>query len=46
MKLMICEREIVKEHNLERNWIQRTCKVKNEVNKRNYKKTESGFTSF
>lgn len=46
MKLMICEKEIIKEHNPGRNWIQRTCKVKNEVNKCNYKKHNLALLHF
>lgn len=46
MKLMICEKEIIKEHNPGRNWIQRTCKVKNEVNKCDYKKHNLALLHF
>ena len=36
MKLMIQKKEIARQHNYERNWIQRTCKVMSDVNKDNY----------
>lgn len=46
MNLMIHEKEIVKEHNPETDWLQRTCKVKQEVQRSSYNRHHVALLHF